>query len=392
MSRPSPLRNLWLAIWASLLLAGCASAPSVPQEPATALLRDDAFGPPPKPVRAEDVFALSPAMAQYLEQGIGRQLRRSGRQRGLIDALYEREMLRLEYDSAATRTASEAFDARSGNCLSLVIMTAALARHLELPVTFQSVDVEDSWTRGQSLLLAAGHVNLVLGHRMMDRAGGIGNDVALTVDFLPPQDLRGRRVSVISEARVLAMFFNNRAAETLAQGDLDQAYAWARAAVAQDPGFTSARITLGVIYHRRGLLDSAEAVFRHALRAEPHNTQALADLSAVLSSQGRDAEALDVRQQLAKLESHPPFHFFDLGRAAVQRGDYEAGRGWLLRELSRDPDYHEVHFWLAVAYGGLGDARAARRHLTKAMANSTTRGEHDLYAAKLDRLQARTRH
>lgn len=390
---PVRLRNLAFAATVGLLLAACASPPAKPPaEPVASLLQDQAFGAPVKSVKVEDVFALSPEMERYIDHDIARELRRSGRQRGLIDALYDREMLRLEYDSATTRTASEAFTARSGNCLSLVIMTAALARRLDLPVTFQSVDVDDSWSRGSSLLMAAGHVNLVIGHRTLDRIGGIGNDTSTTVDFLPPRDLRGRRVTVISEARVLAMFFNNRAAETLAIGDLDQAYAWARAAVAQDPSFASAQITLGVIYHRRGLLQPAEAVFRHALRAEPQNTQALADLSAVLFSLGRDAEANEVRQQLARLESHPPFHFFELGRAAVQRGDFEAGRAWLQRELSRDPDYHEIHFWLAVAYAGLGDNRSARRHLNQAMANSTTRGERDMYAAKLDRLQAARRH
>lgn len=382
-------RYLASAAAVGLLLAACANPPAQPPaEPVAPLLQDQAFTPPAKPVRVEEVFAISPAMERYLEHDIARQLRRAGRQRGLIDALYDREMLRLEYDSSATRTASEAFATRSGNCLSLVIMTAALARRLDLPVTFQSVDVEDSWSRGNSLLMAAGHVNLVIGHRMLDRMGGIGNDTSTTVDFLPPKDLRGRRVTVISESRVLAMFFNNRAAETLAGGDLDQAYAWAREAVAQDPSFASAQITLGVIYHRKGLLEAAERVFRHALRADPQNTQALADLSAVLLSQGRAAEGYEVRQQLARLENHPPFHFFELGRTAVQRGDFEAGRAWLQRELSRDPDYHEIHFWLAVAYAGLGDNRAASRHLNQAMVNSTTRGEHDIYAAKLDRLRA----
>jgi Tfp pilus assembly protein PilF len=392
MSSLARLRNMATAVAIGLMLAGCASPPArSTAEPIAPLLRDQAFGSPAKAVKVEDVFALSPQMERYLEHDIARQLHRSGRQRGLIDALYDREMLRLEYDSVATRTASEAFATRSGNCLSLVIMTAALAHRLGLPVTFQSVDVEDSWSRGNSLLMAAGHVNLVIGHRMFDRMGGLGNDTSTTVDFLPPKDLRGRRVTVISESRVLAMFFNNRAAETLANGELDQAYAWARAAVTQDPSFSSAQITLGVIYHRRGLLEPAEQVFRQALRAEPQNTQALADLAAVLASQGRDAEASQTRQQLAGLERHAPFYYFELGRAAVQRGDFEAGRAWLQRELSRDPDYHEIHFWLAVAHAGLGDNRAARQHLDRAMANSTTRGEHDIYAAKLDRLQAARR-
>lgn len=393
IQRPAGARRslALIVLLTGLGLAGCATVAPTPPAPVAQLLHDEAFAPPAQAVRVEDVFALSPAMAHYLDVEIAHQLRRSGRQWGLVDALYDRDMLRLEYDSATTRTASEAFAVRSGNCLSLVIMTAAMARHLDLPVTFQSVDVEDSWTRGQSLLLAAGHVNLVLGHRMLDRSGGIGNDISMTIDFLPPQDLRGRRVSVISEARILAMFFNNRAAEALAHGDLNQAYASAKSALTQDPGFSSAQITLGVIYHRRGLLDAAEAAFRHALRAEPRNTQALADLSSVLFSQGRDAEAQQVKQKLARLEAQPPFYFFELGKAAVQRGDFEAGRALLQRELSRDPDYHEVHFWLALADAGLGDLKAARRHLSDAMANSTTRGEHDLYAAKLDRLQARMR-
>jgi predicted Zn-dependent protease len=106
---------------------------------------------------------------------------------------------------------------------------------------------------------------------------------------------------------------------------------------------------------------------------------------------GRDAEAQQVKQELAQLETWPPFHFFELGRAAVLRGDHEAGRAFLQRELSRDPDYHEVHYWLAQAFRGAGDMRAARRHLALAVANSTTRGDHDLYAAKLDRLQQRAR-
>lgn len=372
-------------------LAACQSLSDVKPTPLPGdLWRDADFAAPAQPVRPEDVFALTPAMERYMNADILPFLRRDGGQRGLIAALQSRNMLRLDYDSAVTRTASQAFAARSGNCLSLVIMTAALANYLDMPVTFQSVEVEDSWTRGQSLLIVAGHVNVSLGVRMMERARGYKTDLGLTIDFLPPQDLGTRRVSAISRQRVLAMFFNNRAAETLEQGDINQAYAYSRAALQQDPSFQSAKITLAVIYHRRGLLDAAEATLRNVLQSEPHNTPALADLAAVQTTQGRDTEAAQTRQLLAQLETVPPFHFFDLGRAAVQRGDYEAGRAYLKRELARDPDYHEVHYWLAVAYVGLGDGRSAQRHLNQALANSNTRGEHDLYAAKLDRLQAKT--
>lgn len=377
-----------------LVLSGCATAP-VPPPPdlqsVLPLLRDDAFGPPAQPVRPQDVFALDDDMRHYIDHGLARHLRRAGRQQGLMEAMYDRNLLRLEYDGGNTRTAREAFQARSGNCLSLVILTAAMAQHLSLPVTFQSVEVEDSFSRARGLLFAAGHVNLVIGERLLDKGRGFGTSFNMTVDFLAPEDLRSRRVTPISEQRVLSMYFNNRAAETLNQGDVDQAYAYARTAVVQDPGFASAKITLGVIYHQKGLLGAAEAAFRHALREQPNNTQALADLASVLSTMGRDAEAQQVKLELARLETWPPFHFFELGRAAVLRGDHEAGRAFLQRELSRDPDYHEVHYWLAQAFRGAGDMRAAQRHLALAVANSTTRGDHDLYAAKLDRLQQRAR-
>jgi transglutaminase-like putative cysteine protease len=52
----------------------------------------------------------------------------------------------LEYDAEETLNASEAFDRKSGNCLSLVLMTAAMARELGLDVRFQNVRMDDSWT------------------------------------------------------------------------------------------------------------------------------------------------------------------------------------------------------------------------------------------------------
>ncbi|HQW38056.1 MAG TPA: hypothetical protein PLO00_05030, partial [Usitatibacteraceae bacterium] len=56
------------------------------------------------------------------------------------------------------------------------------------------------------------------------------------------------------------------------------------------------------------------------------------------------------------------------------------------KEVDRAPYYHEFHFWLAVALANLGEPEGARRHLALAMENSTTRRDHDLYAAKLQRI------
>ena len=58
------------------------------------------------------------------------------------------------------------------------------------------------------------------------------------------------------------------------------------------------------------------------------------------------------------------------------------------RELEREPDYHEFHYGLAVADFGLGMVDEARSELAIALENSVKRTDHDLYAAKLDRLKS----
>ena len=131
---------------------------------------------------------------------------------------------------------------------------------------------------------------------------------------------------------------------------------------------------------------SARSVTRCA--QEPSNPQIVSNLAQVLADQGRLAEAGALRQRLAQLESEPPFSYFERGQAALRNGEVEKARDLFEREVARAPYYHEFHYWLAIAYARLGDAKQAREHLALAMENSTTRGDRDLYAAKLERIRS----
>jgi Tfp pilus assembly protein PilF len=371
---------------AACLISGCASAPP-PAELPKALLADALFGPPTERISTDDVFAVSDAMKSYLSVDIADQLRVKGPQAGLIEALYQKTQLMLEYDAAKTKTAAEAFATRSGNCLSLVIMTAAFAHYLDLPVVYQSAYVDPTWSRTGDLLFASGHVNVTVGRRFMDARSP--RDLSpLTIDFLPPEDLSRLQTKEISEATVRAMFANNRAAEALAQKRLDDAYAWAVDALREDPSDMGAYNTLGVVYMRRGNVTDAAHVFDYVLDREPKNTRALANLAETYDRLGRTAQAGALRVRLAAVETDPPFHFFNLGLDAMRRADYAAARDYFTREVERADYYHEFHFWLGLADWHLGDVAQAKKQLKLAIDNSTTRGQHDLYAAKLEWLQA----
>lgn len=381
----------WLALLLCALLAACAAAPE--RQAVDRFFSDADFAPPADRIRAEDVFALSPSMKRYADTEIATRLRAAkGRQQALVEALYSKGELRLEYDSSLTRTAAQAFEAKSGNCLSLVIMTAAFAKELGIAVQYQSLFTDETLARSGDIHFVVDHINLSLGRRIGDFIGGARYPEVVTVDFLPPQDTSKLRVRLLSEATVLAMFMNNRAAEALARGRLDDAYWWSREGLVQDPTFVRGYNTLGVIYRRHGQPALAERALRYALAAEPANPQILSNLAQVVAEQGRAGEADALRQRLAQLESEPPFIYFERGQAALRAGDYATAVEMFSREVKRAPYYHEFHYWLAVSYAKLGNAALAREHLTLAMESSGNRADQALYAAKLDRMQASQLH
>jgi Flp pilus assembly protein TadD len=367
-----------------MLVAACATVPGPQPEN---LFDDSLFAPPSVRVGTNDIFAVSPAMKRYIGADIAESVRIEGPQRGLFDALYSRHQLQLEYDSM-TRNASEAFTARAGNCLSLVIMTAAFAKEMGLAVTYRQIYADEAWSRTDDIYLAVGHVNLTLGMKSSDVGLEYYRGDRLTIDFLPPSDVRGLHSRTIGEKTIVAMYLNNRAVESMVARRLDDAYWFAREAIIQEPDFTSSYNTLGAVYWRHGDLRRAEATLRYALVREPKNTKTMSNLVPVLMTLGNTAEANELGRLLAQLDPHPAFSYFDRGIVAMRTGDYRLAKEMFAKEVARAPYYHEFHYWLAAACVGLGEYESAREQMTLAMESSPSRVARGLYAAKLEKLEA----
>jgi Flp pilus assembly protein TadD len=379
---------LLTSLLAFQLLTGCATV--APPPPPPQLFHDELFGQPDADIGADQIFALTDEMKKYAQALAFSRAKREP-QLILFDALYKRDQLQLEYDSTMTRNAAQTFQARRGNCLSLVVMTAAMAREMDMTVQYQAVTTDETWSRSGNLYFASGHVNLVLGKPRMKDVHSVEPNQFMVVDFEPPAETKNLVTIPISENRIIAMFMNNRAAESLARKELNRAYWWARKATVADPTFFSPYNTLAIVYQHHGNLQHAEAALRYAQALQPNNTIAMFNLVQVLDNLGRPLEAAALREELARLDPYPPFHYFNLGQQAMKDGDYKKARQLFAREVDRAPYYHEFHFWLAVASYYLGDMKTADKHMKLAMDNSTTRSDHDLYAAKLDRLKFQER-
>jgi tetratricopeptide (TPR) repeat protein len=381
-----------VAVLLCALLGACAGGPHFVTHPPEFLFQDDSFVAPRERFSGVDPFAVSDAMRQYLWVDIASQLRSTGSAQGLVTALYTKGQLSLEYDASSTRTAAEAFDARAGNCLSLVIMTAALAKELDLSVEYHSAKTEEIWSRSGDLLLGSGHVNVELGYKRVVGQHGFNFKVygrsSMLVDFLPADEIRGLPVREIPEDTIVAMFFNNRAVEALARGELDEAYGWAREAIWRSPQFENSYNTLAVVYLHHGDPQQASRVFRYALERAPENATVLSNLADTLDQMGDHEGAVALRFRLARIDPDPPYYFFNLGVEAMQRHDFESARSLFAKEVRRADYNHEFHYWLGVAYFKLGQFDRARRQLLLAIERTQSRGDHELYAAKLAWLQA----
>jgi Tfp pilus assembly protein PilF len=377
------MRRLLMTL-AAAALAGCATV-RVGETPAH-LFADSHFAPPAQPPRTDDLFALDDAMRAFADGVLAERMEREGAHVGIFEAL--RERLTLDNDAPGTRPAAATFAARTGNCLSLVVLTSAFARHFQIPVHYQAVQGLDTWSRAGGIAFYSGHMNLRLGLREGPVADA-RSIAGLTIDYIG--DSNRFSSHPVSEQTLVAMYANNRAAEALLEGDLDQAYAWVRAAVAADAAYLAPVNTLGVIYLRRGLLGRAESAFEHVLRLEPANANAMMNLVLTLARDGRRNEADDWRRRLAALSPYPPFYFLDEGLAALERGEAAQARDLLQRELARMPYNEEVHFAIARADVRLGDVELARKHLVLAQRYSTARTRRDIYSAKLATLRAAPR-
>ena len=120
------------AVLFAVSLAGCASGPAVRTQDVRTLFRDSLFKPPPEHFDPRSIFAVDAPMRHFIAHEIVPLARRKDARQALLDTLSSK--LRIDYDTEMTRTAGQTFAAREGNCLSLVIMTAAFAKHLDIRV------------------------------------------------------------------------------------------------------------------------------------------------------------------------------------------------------------------------------------------------------------------
>ncbi|MGI2257956.1 tetratricopeptide repeat protein [Shewanella sp. GXUN23E] len=375
-----------------LLISGCqTSVTSLPD--VNLLFHDEHFNADSPVPSADSILQLPPALASDIRHQFERaRLADKGIQahQWLSEYIRERDG-GFQYRDHFTRSATETFHRREGNCLSLVVLTTALADALNVPVQFQEVEVEPVWDKWGQFYLINGHINIRLAPPSDNRSISVSAQSVL-VDFLPERAIRAYGTHRVDQLTVMAMFYNNLAAEALVNSQPDMAYALAKMSIQLKPDFVQAINTLGVVYRRAGMADAAEAAYRYAVALSGENLNSLSNLALLLGEQGRLDEWAQIHRKLELARIRNPYYYYDMAEEAFARNDYSQALDWYWRAVKLADYQPEFFVGLSKSYWRLGDRDKAESNMNKAINLATDGEDRQRYQYKLKAMRRNAEH
>jgi tetratricopeptide (TPR) repeat protein len=350
-----------------VVLAGCAAAPRA-LLPAHLLWQDQAFDYDAALVSVgkRDLFQLDTGLLAKLQDPGIQDSSAQNRLHHLVSLLFGPETKDFPYSGGHSTIAAETWRRKSGDCLSLTVLAYSLANALGMSVQMQEVRVPVVFDRRGGVEFLNQHVNLLISGRSdggLYVRDGLMRSGDVIIDF-EPQVASGREGMALSDDGILARFYNNVAAEYLAQGDLTLAYAHFKAAVLADRGYSPSYSNLAQLYTRKGFLQSAEQLLLYAIALNDDSDIALRSLHQLLVSQGRESEALKYKEILQARQEKDPYYWLGVGLHHLQEGNYRKAVNALERAQDLTRGFQEVHRYLAIAYWRAGKPIQAKNQLS----------------------------
>lgn len=370
-----------VALLASASFAAAATSAVAPaaSSPATAAVVLPLSRPLPPPLPAS-IMELPPELRERFHAEV---MSVPGTQVQLLDRmvafLFGTAGLGMQYQHDATYTVEQAFATRKANCLTFTLLSIALAREAGLDAYGQEIDEVLTWHQQGNLIYRANHVNAGI---------ALNNRRRFTIDVAVDAVIARDPPEPVSDQRLLALFYNNRAAELMGTAQREAALRFVEISLRLDPDYATSWNTAGVVQLHRGDLVSAERHYRRALELDPSHSVTLFNLVRLHQRSGDSRQAGIFQRRLEKAQLRDPFHQFQTAVELEAKGDLAQALKHYQRAIRLHGDEHRFHFGLARIYLALGEARLAGRSLARA--HSLSKGDaRERYHAKLDTLRLR---
>tara|TARA_R110002153_G_scaffold3042_8_gene14469 strand:- start:11797 stop:12966 length:1170 start_codon:yes stop_codon:yes gene_type:complete len=335
----------------------------------------------------EQVFYLDETAKEFVVSTIGARNNKFDQMEALVKAIFGRSELNLLYQGDANTIANDTFHSQAANCLSMSIMTYALAIEAGFDVDFQEIMIPEYWTRRGGFSLLNGHINLKM---LVPHEPNVFvfSTRSYQVDFDPQSSRRGLPKKVVSKDTIVAMFYNNKGADAVLRKDYVTAYAYFRSALLLQPNFHSAWINLGILYRLNQYFPQAESAYHHALALNSDSLTAAENLAYLYMFTGRNEEAAEILAKVEEQRNSNPFYHVNLGEQEMEQKHWDQALAHFRRALSLDRSTHEVYFGLARVYFEIGELQQSERYLKQAKNTAKNKHDEQRYQSKLEFLSS----
>jgi Flp pilus assembly protein TadD len=375
-------------------MSGCQQTPAVslPAVNAETLLQDSAFQKLPVAVETEQqIFELSGEVVRQARQQVLSYNYAHERSLALLTFIFGDAAEPLEYVNNATLIASETFQKKEANCLSLTILAYSLSQQLGFEAHFQDVDVPEYWITRSGNSMLNGHVNLMIypnKNTIASQNFVVFQGSGYLIDFdMVPQNAR-QQAKRVPKQTIVAMFYNNKAGDAMMLEQYDLAYLYLKSAIAVAPELAQNWNNLAVLYRKKEMFALAERVYLHSLELQPDHPNTMANLALLYSLTGRPEQAAELEAQVQRKRLLNPYYFIMLGNEALERQEANTAISHFRRSLRLQAHVPEAYFGLARSYILQQNLPEASRYLQAAKRHTDSGTDKKRYQFKLDMLNA----
>jgi tetratricopeptide (TPR) repeat protein len=352
------MRRLTEAVTAAVLLAALAMSASAKGRPV--FISDDEWAAVIEAHGVDPAMFRNPLATTSEMEDAAREYAGRGDTPEKLDALqgalFDPAAFTFEYDSDRTLTAMEAFEGRSGNCVSFVNLFIALARTQEIPVRPAILrSVRDTELEGDLLVV---NTHLVAAYQ--------GPKQTMVFDFYRSRPDTPVKTRLLDDMALNAIYLNNLGVERLRDDAPEDAARHLEAAVALSPTLAAAYANLGVARRRAGDEQGALDAYFAGLAIAPSHARLLNNLTSLYR--------VRAIEEGVKPDERPVGLTGVTAEELLARADDDLARGKADRAMQLYKRAHRVDRTLSAPLVGIarmqildGKLKSARRTLNDAL-------------------------
>jgi len=249
-----------------------------------------------------------------------------------------------------TFIAEKSMRLNKGNCMSLAILTAALAKTVAIEVSYREVKTLPVFEKHDNIILSSSHVQALVYDPTFvpNKDFFYFNKPAIVIDYFPVNTNWASKA--VMKNSLLSMYYINIAAQFMIEGNLNAAFSNADLAYQYDNKSSNITNLLAVLHRRNGDIKTAEKFYLRAIKQDKNNLNTLQNYAVFLNSQQRYEELLLIENKIDNLYDPNPYTWLEQAYIAKSENKLRKAEEYFEKVIAMAPYVHQAYVGLAQIY------------------------------------------